>query len=449
MDLFSLQGEESQQRMAPLAARMRPRTLDELVGQEAIVGPGKLLRRAIETDQLSSIILYGPPGTGKTTIAKVIAGHTKSYFHIINAVTAGVADIRQVVEEAKNRLHLYNQRTVLFVDEIHRFNKAQQDALLPHVEEGLVILIGATTENPFFEVNAALLSRSQVFPLKLLSEEDLKRVAWRALEDAERGLGHFAVHLQETALDHLVRYADGDARRLLNALELAVLSTSPAADGSIEITLDAAAESIQRRAVRYDKSGDQHYDTISAFIKSIRGSDPDAALYWLARMIDAGEDPRFIARRLVISASEDIGNADPQGLQVAVAAFQAVELIGMPEGRIILAQAASYLASAPKSNAAYMGIGAALEEIRRGGSVEVPMHLRDAHYKGAAKLGHGEGYRYPHDFPGNYVPQQYMPDALLGKTYYHPTANGYEKKIRDYLQSIGKLRSEENGRERG
>lgn len=447
MDLFSLQAEESQQRMAPLAARMRPRTLDDLIGQEEIVGPGKLLRRAIETDQLSSIILYGPPGTGKTTIAKIIAGHTKSYFHTLNAVTAGVADIRQVVDEAKNRLAMYNQRTVLFVDEIHRFNKSQQDALLPHVEDGLMILIGATTENPFFEVNAALLSRSQVFPLKLLSQEDLKRVAMRALEDAERGLGHFSVNLHEEALDHLVRYSDGDARRLLNALELAVLSTTPNPHGTIEVTLDAAAESIQRRAVRYDKSGDQHYDTISAFIKSIRGSDPDAALYWLARMIDAGEDPRFIARRLVISASEDIGNADPQALQVAVAAFQAVELIGMPEGRIILAQAASYLASAPKSNASYMGIGQALHEIRQGGSVEVPVHLRDAHYKGAEKLGHGKGYLYPHDFPGNYVPQQYLPDALQNKRFYQPTSNGYEKTIRNYLQHIGKLRPEdENGR---
>lgn len=447
MDLFSLQAEESQQRMAPLAARMRPRTLDDLIGQEEIVGPGKLLRRAIETDQLSSIILYGPPGTGKTTIAKIIAGHTKSYFHTLNAVTAGVADIRQVVDEAKNRLAMYNQRTVLFVDEIHRFNKSQQDALLPHVEDGLMILIGATTENPFFEVNAALLSRSQVFPLKLLSQDDLKRVAMRALEDAERGLGHFSVNLHEEALGHLVRYSDGDARRLLNALELAVLSTTPNAQGTIEVTLDAAAESIQRRAVRYDKSGDQHYDTISAFIKSIRGSDPDAALYWLARMIDAGEDPRFIARRLVISASEDIGNADPQALQVAVAAFQAVELIGMPEGRIILSQAAAYLASAPKSNASYMGIGQALHEIRQGGSVEVPVHLRDAHYKGAEKLGHGKGYLYPHDFPGNYVPQQYLPDALQNKRFYQPTSNGYEKTIRNYLQHIGKLRPEdENGR---
>lgn len=440
MDLFSYQADESQQKMAPLAARMRPRTLDDLIGQEAIVGPGKLLRRAIETDQLSSIILYGPPGTGKTTVAKIIAGHTKSYFHTLNAVTAGVADIRQVVEEAKNRLSMYSQRTVLFVDEIHRFNKAQQDALLPHVEEGLMILIGATTENPFFEVNAALLSRSQIFTLSLLSESDLKRIVGKALEDTERGLGHFSVKLDGEALDHLVRFSDGDARRLLNALELAVLSTSPDSSGTIEVTLDVAADSIQRRAVRYDKSGDQHYDTVSAFIKSIRGSDPDAALYWLARMIDAGEDPRFIARRLVISASEDIGNADPQALQVAVAAFQAFELIGMPEGRIPLAQATTYLASAPKSNASYAGIGLAMQEIQQGGSVEIPVHLRDAQYKGAERLGHGDGYLYPHNFPGNHVQQTYLPEPIKDRTFYHPTANGYEKTIQAYLDSIGKLR---------
>lgn len=438
-----MQAEENQKGMAPLAARMRPRTLDDLTGQEDIVGPGKLLRRAIETDQLSSIILYGPPGTGKTTIAKVIAGHTKSYFHTLNAVTAGVADIRSVVEEAKNRLSMYNQRTVLFVDEIHRFNKAQQDALLPHVEEGLIILIGATTENPFFEVNAALLSRSQVFQLKLLTAADLKQIVRKALADSERGLGHFSVKLDEAALDHLVRYADGDARRLLNAVELAVLSTPPDIDGTIHITLPVAAESIQRRAVRYDKSGDQHYDTISAFIKSIRGSDPDAALYWLARMIDAGEDPKFIARRLVISASEDVGNADPQGLQVAVAAFQAVDVIGMPEGRIILAQATAYLASAPKSNASYMGINQAMEEIRNGGSTEIPAHLRDAHYKGAEKLGHGKGYLYPHNYPGSHVPQQYLPDALRGRAFYRPTTNGYEKTISEYLRRIGKLEKQD------
>jgi putative ATPase len=438
-----MQAEENQKGMAPLAARMRPRTLDDLTGQEDIVGRGKLLRRAIETDQLSSIILYGPPGTGKTTIAKIIAGHTKSYFHTLNAVTAGVADIRSVVDEAKNRLSMYNQRTVLFVDEIHRFNKAQQDALLPHVEEGLMILIGATTENPFFEVNAALLSRSQVFQLKLHTSDDLKQIVRKALADTERGLGHFSVNLDEAALDHLVRYSDGDARRLLNAVELAVLSTPPETDGTIHITLPVAAESIQRRAVRYDKSGDQHYDTISAFIKSIRGSDPDAALYWLARMIDAGEDPKFIARRLVISASEDVGNADPQGLQVAVAAFQAVDVIGMPEGRIILAQATSYLASAPKSNASYMGINQALGEIRNGASTEIPMHLRDAHYKGAEKLGHGTGYLYPHNYPGSHVPQQYLPDALRDRTFYRPTTNGYEKTITEYLRHIGKLEKQD------
>ncbi|BCJ86305.1 AAA family ATPase [Effusibacillus dendaii] len=439
MDLFSYQARESQQKMAPLAARMRPQSLDELFGQEEIVGKGKLLRRAIESDQLSSIILYGPPGTGKTTIAQIVAGHTQSYFRTLNAVTAGVVDIRQVVEEAKNRQTMYNQRTVLFIDEIHRFNKAQQDALLPHVESGLMILIGATTENPFFEVNAALLSRSQVFSLSPLTETDLKRVAERALADRERGLGHFPVKIDEAALDHLVRYADGDARRLLNALELAVLSTDPGEDGMIRITLETAVESIQRRAVRYDKSGDQHYDTISAFIKSIRGSDPHAALFWLARMIDAGEDPRFIARRLVISASEDIGNADPQALQVAVAAFQAIELIGMPEGRIVLAQAVTYLASAPKSNASYMGINEALSAIRSGQSIEIPVHLRDAHYKGAEQLGHGKGYLYPHNFPGNFVEQEYLPQELSGTIFYRPTANGYEKRIREHLLAIRKL----------
>ncbi len=332
MDLFDYAGEQEQQRMAPLAARMRPRTLDEFVGQRHILGEGKLLRRAIEADQLSSLIFYGPPGTGKTTLARVIANTTKSHFTDLNAVTAGVADIRRIVDEAKARLGMYGQRTILFIDEIHRFNKAQQDALLPYVEEGTVILIGATTENPFFEVNAALLSRSQIFPLHPLTEDELRLIAERALSDAERGLGALNIRIDEDALAHLIRYADGDARRLLNALELAALTTRPGADGVVHITLDVAVESIQRPAVRYDKSGDNHYDTISAFIKSIRGSDPDAALYWLARMLDAGEDPRFIARRLVISAAEDIGNADPQALQVAVAAFHALELVACRRG---------------------------------------------------------------------------------------------------------------------
>lgn len=432
MDLFDYAGEQEQQRMAPLAARMRPRTLDEFVGQRHILGEGKLLRRAIEADQLSSLIFYGPPGTGKTTLARVIANTTKSHFTDLNAVTAGVADIRRIVDEAKARLGMYGQRTILFIDEIHRFNKAQQDALLPYVEEGTVILIGATTENPFFEVNAALLSRSQIFPLHPLTEDELRLIAERALSDAERGLGSLNIRIDEDALAHLIRYADGDARRLLNALELAALTTRPGADGVVHITLDVAVESIQRPAVRYDKSGDNHYDTISAFIKSIRGSDPDAALYWLARMLDAGEDPRFIARRLVISAAEDIGNADPQALQVAVAAFHALELVGMPEGRIPLAQAVTYLATAPKSNASYVAINEALRMVREEGHRPVPPHLRDANYKGAAALGHGQGYLYPHDYPGHFVPQRYLPEGV-DVVFYRPSENGYEREIGERL----------------
>ncbi|MCG0313541.1 MAG: AAA family ATPase [Calditerricola sp.] len=432
MDLFDYAGEAERQRLAPLAARMRPRTLEEFVGQQHILGEGKLLRRAIEADQLSSLIFYGPPGTGKTTLARVIANTTKSHFTDLNAVTAGVADIRKIVDEAKARLGMYGQRTILFIDEIHRFNKAQQDALLPYVEEGTVVLIGATTENPFFEVNAALLSRSQIFPLHPLTEEELRLIAERALSDAERGLGALNIRMDDDALAHLIRYADGDARRLLNALELAALTTRPGTDGVVHITLDVAVESIQRPAVRYDKSGDNHYDTISAFIKSIRGSDPDAALYWLARMLDAGEDPRFIARRLVISAAEDIGNADPQALQVAVAAFHALELVGMPEGRIPLAQAVTYLATAPKSNASYVAINEALRMVREEGHRPVPPHLRDANYKGAAALGHGQGYLYPHDYPDHFVPQRYLPEGV-DAVFYRPSKNGYEREIGERL----------------
>ncbi len=430
MDLFSFAYEQHDSgKLQPLAARMRPRTVDEVLGQSHILAPGKLLRRAIEADQVSSLIFYGPPGAGKTTLAKIIANTTKSYFAELNAVTAGVADIRRIVEEAKDRLVMNGQRTTLFIDEIHRFNKAQQDALLPCVEDGTIILIGATTENPFFEVNAALLSRSQIFPLHPLNEEELRQVLERAITDRERGLGELNVTVTPDAADHLIRYAEGDARRLLNALELAVKTTPPDERGRICVTLEVAVESIQRRAVRYDKSGDNHYDTISAFIKSIRGSDPDAALYWLARMIDAGEDPRFIARRLVISASEDIGNADPQAITIAVSCFQAVELVGMPEGRIPLAQATTYLATAPKSNAAYNGINQALAAIRKDGHKPVPLHLRDAAYKGASRLGHGEGYLYPHDYPGGYVPQRYLPDGT-DYTFYQPKPIGYEQEIR-------------------
>jgi len=444
MDLFSYDFQETSQENSrdhqstgrqPLAARMRPRTLDDFVGQEDIVGKGKLLRRAIEADQISSLIFYGPPGTGKTTLAKVISRTTKAYFTEINAVTAGVADIRKVVDEAKQRYNMYRQRTTLFIDEIHRFNKSQQDALLPFVEEGTIILIGATTENPFFEVNSALLSRSQIFSLQSLTPQHMKQILYRAIEDKENGYGELNIHLTPEGEEHLIHYAEGDARKLLNALELAVTTTIPNEQNEILISLEVAVESIQRRAVRYDKNGDRHYDTVSAFIKSMRGSDPDAALYWLAQMIDAGEDPLFIARRIVILASEDIGNADPQALQVAVSAFQALQFIGMPEGRIILGQAVSYCASAPKSNASYNGINEALHWVRTRGHGSVPPHLRDAHYKGAAKLGHGEGYLYPHNFPGHYVKQQYLPDEVQEK-FYKPTENGYEKRIKDYLISL-------------
>jgi putative ATPase len=439
-DLFSFAYEQTGGggKQKPLAARMRPQTIQDVIGQSHIIAPGKLLRRAIEADQVSSLIFYGPPGTGKTTLAKVIARSTRSYFAELNAVTAGVADIRKVVEEAKERLVMEGLRTTLFVDEIHRFNKSQQDALLPFVEEGTIILIGATTENPFFEVNAALLSRSQIFQLQPLTHEELRLVLERALRDRENGLGELSVRLTPEAEEHLIQYAEGDARRLLNALELAVTTTLPEADGTILITLDVAVESIQRRAVRYDKSGDNHYDTISAFIKSIRGSDPDAALYWLARMIDAGEDPRFIARRLVISASEDIGNADPQAITVAISCFQAVELVGMPEGRIALGQATTYLATAPKSNAAYNGINQALAHIRQEGHKPVPIHLRDAAYKGASKLGHGKGYLYPHDYPYGYVRQQYLPDGV-NESFYKPKDHGYERHIRRFQEERMKL----------
>ena len=387
-------------------------------------------------DKISSIIFYGPPGTGKTTLAKVIAHTTSAEFTSINATAAGKKDMEQVVENAKNMRGMYGKKTILFIDEIHRFNKGQQDYLLPFVEDGTIILVGATTENPYFEVNGALLSRSIIFELKPLSQDDIKKLLLRALQDQEKGLGSYGATIDDDALDFLSDMANGDARSALTAIELGVLTTEPSADGKIHITLSVASECIQRRVVKYDKSGDNHYDTISAFIKSMRGSDPDAAIYYLARMLYAGEDVKFIARRIMICASEDVGNADPQALQVAVAAAQAVERIGMPESQIILAQAVNYVACAPKSNASYLSIGAAMQMVANGQTPPIPTHLQDSHYKSAGKLGHGLGYQYAHDFKNHYVQQQYLPDALVGTQFYEPTEMGYEKKIREHLERI-------------
>jgi putative ATPase len=415
---------------APLATRMRPRTLEEYEGQLHILGPGKLLRRAIEADRISSLILYGPPGTGKTTLAQVVAGATRSRFEALSGVEGNVAEIRRVLAQAAQR-RASGVRTILFIDEIHRFNKAQQDVLLPEVENGTVRLVGATTQNPFFSINSALVSRSQVFELKPLSEQELLRLIGRALADAERGLGKMRVELDAEAGAFLARLADGDARKCLNALEIAALTTPADADGVVRIGLAAAQESIQRKAVVYDGTGDAHYDTISAFIKSVRGSDPDAAVYWLAKMLHAGEEVRFIARRLVICASEDIGLADSNGLVVAQAAVQAVEFVGLPEAELILAHATLYLATAPKSNSATVAIGKAAREVREGRTLAVPEHLRDGHYKGSERLGHGKGYLYSHDFEGSYVPQAYLPE---GRRYFEPTENGMEKRIKERLE---------------
>jgi len=431
MDLFEQAFQEHMAREAPLAARMRPRTLDEFVGQEHIVGPGRLLRRAIQADQLSSVIFYGPPGTGKTTLAMVIANTTKSHFITINAVLAGVNDIRAAIEVAQERRRLYHQRTILFVDEVHRFNKAQQDALLPWVENGTIILIGATTENPWFSVNAPLVSRSRIFQLKPLTEEDLYTIARRALSDPERGYGKLKVQMHEDALAHLVNVSNGDARSLLNALELAVETTPPNEDGVIVVDMAVAEESIQRRAVLYDKEGDYHFDTISAFIKSLRGSDPDAAMYWLAKMVYAGEDPRFIFRRMLIFASEDVGLADPNAVAVVNACAEAFDRVGLPEGRFHLAEAALYLATAPKSNSvfAFFDALATVEQEREG---EVPVHLRDAS-RDQEGLGHGAGYLYPHAYRDHWVAQQYLPDSLQGKVFYQPGELGYERQIRETI----------------
>ncbi|MCC8046879.1 MAG: replication-associated recombination protein A [Clostridiales bacterium] len=435
MDLFEYARQKTMQEEAPLASRIRPRTLDEVVGQQHIIGKDKMLYRAIRADKLSSLIFYGPPGTGKTTIAKVIANTTQAEFTQINATVAGKKDMEEVVKSAKEHLGMYGKRTILFVDEIHRFNKSQQDYLLPFVEDGTLILIGATTENPYFEVNGALLSRSVIFELKPLEKEDIRTLIHRAIYDTERGMGAYHAEIDADAEEFLADMADGDARKALNAVELGVLTTAPGADGKIHITLDVASECIQKRAVRYDKEGDNHYDVISAFIKSMRGSDPDAAVYYLARMLYAGESVTFIARRIMICASEDVGNADPQALQVAVAASQAVERVGMPEAQLILAQAALYIACAPKSNSATNAIFDAMNAVKET-SAAVPPHLQDAHYKGAAKLGHGAGYEYAHNCPKHFSGQQYLPDALKDRKFYEPSENGYEQTIRKYLEWI-------------
>lgn len=436
MDLFDYMREQSKDEDSPLASRLRPTTLDEVVGQEHIIGKGKLLYRAIKADKLSSVIFYGPPGTGKTTLAKVIACTTSADFMQINATSAGKKDMEEVISKAKDNAGMYGRKTILFIDEIHRFNKAQQDYLLPFVEDGTVILIGATTENPYFEVNGALISRSVVFELKPLSVEDIKKLIIRAVTDVEKGLGSYKAQIDDDALEFLADISGGDARAALNAIELGVLTTDRSEDGIIHITLDVASECIQKRAVRYDKTGDNHYDTISAFIKSMRGSDPDAAIYYLAKMLYAGEDVKFIARRIMICAAEDVSNADPQALVVATSAAQAVERLGMPEGRIVLAQAAAYVASAPKSNSAISAIDEAIEVVKNEKISGVPNHLRDAHYKSAGKLGHGTGYKYAHDYPKHYVEQQYLPDELVGRRFYVPSDNGYEKKINEYFRDI-------------
>lgn len=436
MDLFDYMRANTMEKESPLASRMRPTTLDEVVGQKHIIGKDKLLYRAIKADKLGSVIFYGPPGTGKTTLAKVIANTTSARFEQINATVAGKKDMEEIVKNAKDSIGMYGQKTILFVDEIHRFNKSQQDYLLPFVEDGTITLIGATTENPYFEVNNALLSRSRIFELKPLEKQDIRELVMRAVYDTEKGMGTYSADITDEAADFLADVANGDARAALNAVELGILTTDKSDDGKIHITIDVAAECIQKRVVRYDHDGDNHYDTISAFIKSMRGSDPDAAVYYLARMLYAGEDVKFIARRIMICASEDVGNADPNALVVAVSAAQAVERIGMPESQIILSQAAAYVTTAPKSNAAYMGIAKAMKTVADTRTMPVPAHLQDRHYKGAEKLGHGLGYKYAHDYPNHYVTQQYLPDGMEGMRFYEPSENGYEKKIREHMEFI-------------
>lgn len=435
MDLFEYAKTKTLDRESPLASRMRPSTLDEVVGQEHIVGKDKLLYRAIKADKLTSVIFYGPPGTGKTTLAKVIANTTSASFTQINATSAGKKDMEAVVKEAQDTLGMYGRKTILFIDEIHRFNKGQQDYLLPFVEDGTIILIGATTENPYFEVNSALLSRSIIFELKALTTDNIRTLILRAVNDCEKGMGNYRAVIDEDAVEFLADMAGGDARNALNAVELGVLTTPRGEDGYIHLTLEVASECIQKRVVRYDKDGDNHYDTISAFIKSMRGSDPDAAVYYLAKMLYAGEDVKFIARRIMILASEDIGNADPQAICIAAAAAQAVERVGMPESQIILSQAAAYMACAPKSNSAVNAIAAAMDSVRNIRTT-VPAHLQDAHYGGHEKLGRGIGYKYAHDYPNHYVEQQYLPSEILGTRFYELSDMGYEKELKKHMQKI-------------
>lgn len=442
MDLFEYMRSTNMEKESPLAVRMRPRTLEEVVGQEHIVGRDKLLYRAIKADKISSVIFYGPPGTGKTTLARVIANTTSADFTQINATAAGKKDMEEVVARAKDSRGMYGRRTILFIDEIHRFNKGQQDFLLPFVEDGTVILIGATTENPYFEVNGALLSRSVIFELKPIPKEAVKELIKKAVYDEDRGMGAYNAVIEEDALEFLAELSGGDARHALNAVELGIMTTERAQDGKIRLTLEVAQECIQKRVIRYDKTGDSHYDTISAFIKSMRGSDPDAAVYYLARMLYAGENVAFIARRIMICAAEDVGNADPNALAVATNASLAVERIGMPEAQIILSQAAAYVACAPKSNAACEAIFQAMKAVEETGNLPIPAHLQDAHYKGAAKLGHGTGYKYAHDYPNNYVKQQYLPYELTGREFYRPRGNGYEAKIREHMKRIREQASE-------
>ena len=435
MDLFEYVREKNLEKEAPLASRLRPTTLEEVVGQQHIIGKDKLLYRAIKADKLSSIIFYGPPGTGKTTLAKVIAHTTSAEFRQINATVAGKKDMEDVIKKAQDLKGMYQKKTILFVDEIHRFNKGQQDYLLPFVEDGTIILLGATTENPYFEVNSALISRSSIFELKPLSKEDIKKLLERAVYDVEKGMGSYGAVIDEEALDFLADVAGGDARSALNAVELGILTTERSTDDKIHITIDVAAECIQKRVMNYDKTGDNHYDTISAFIKSMRGSDPDAAVYYLAKMLYAGEDIKFIARRIMICAAEDVGNADPMALTVAVSASQAIERIGMPEAQIILSQAAIYVATAPKSNSAVNAIFEAMDNVKKM-KTTVPSYLQDAHYGGAANMGRGIGYKYAHDYPNHYVEQQYLPDEIKDEKFYHPSDNGHEKDIKEWMNFL-------------